>query len=61
MPIERAKASIARGKALSKSIHALRKIASYKAKALAVAIPLKKSAVEDSTTVLTAFRVMMRV
>ena len=58
MPIERLNESIARSRAFDKSIHATRERASYEAKAHAVDIPLKKSAVEDKTTVLTSFRVM---
>jgi len=59
MPIETLNESIASSRAFDKSIHATREIASYEAKAHAVDMPLKKSAVEDNTTVRTAFRVMV--
>ncbi len=61
MPTETLNESVARSKAFSKSTNDERDKASYEANAHAVAMPLKKSAVEDNTTFLTAIRVMQRV
>lgn len=58
MLIAALKESVARNRELIKSHHARWFSESTAAKAQAVAIPLKKSAAEDKTTVLTAFRVM---
>jgi hypothetical protein len=63
MPTERLNESIARKKELIKSSHAKWKSASKDAKAHAAAMPLHKSAAEDSTAFFISFfrvRVMAR-
>jgi hypothetical protein len=59
MPIEALNDNIARSKAFIKSVHQPRDNASYKAKAYAVAIPLKKSAEEVKTTFRNAWCVIV--